>query len=334
MNKNRFFSLVPSYINFNFVGKKNRRIFMAISLVAFLTSFYLLFSKGLNFGIDFLGGAEVQVKINEAWDIGKLRSVIDGGGIKDARIQSLGEASLNEFVIRVRAEEGQIQEISENVKSLLSKELKEGEGFIILKADVVGAAAGSVLRQQGFQALFFTLVVILIYLGLRFDSYFAVASVVALLHDAIVVLGIFVLTQKQFDLAILAAILSLMGYSINDTIIVFDRLRETMQLYPNQSVEQNANKAINETLGRSLVTSLTTFIVAVCIMIFGGMVIHDFAFAFMCGVLIGTFSSVFVASALLVEMIEYREKKKAQNQGKPIKAKKVYQVRPDPSGLN
>lgn len=334
MSKHRFLSLVPLNTNFDFAGKRNRRIFMGISVIAFIASIYFIVVQGLNFGIDFQGGAEVQVRINESWDIGKLRSVIDSGGIKDARIQQIGEAQLNEYVIRVKAEEDQINDVSNQVKTLLSAELKEGEGFVLLKADTVGAAAGSVLRQQGIQALFFTLVVILVYLGLRFDTYYALGAVLALFHDAIVVVGIFVLTQKQFDLAILAAILSLMGYSINDTIIVFDRLRETLELYPKDSIEQNSNRAINETLGRSIVTALTTLMVAVAIMLFGGTVIHDFAFSLVCGVIIGTYSSVFVATAFMIEITQYKDRINEKNSGKPKKSKKVYQVRPDPSAMS
>lgn len=299
------FEIIKPGTNFDFVGK--RHICTVLSIVAVVGSAALLFTKGLNYGIDFTGGAEVQVKVPKTWDIGKLREELDKGGISSPKVQQLGEAGSDEFLIKAQGDEKSLNQVAVQVEGILSKNFKAGE-YQILRSDVVGPAAGSSLRMSGFLSMLYALVCILIYVTLRFDMRFSPGAVLALIHDSALTIGIFVLTQKQFDLQILAALLAIIGYSNNDTIIVFDRVRETAQLYPNMSIYDVVNKAANETLGRTILTSAMTFVSVFALFLFGGSVIHDFAFTFMVGIVIGTYSSIFIASAAVIYMTEWQSR--------------------------
>jgi preprotein translocase subunit SecF len=183
--------------------------------------------------------------------------------------------------------------------------------------------------MSGLLSMIYALICILIYVTIRFDIRYAPGAVFALFHDTVLVLGIFVITQKQFDLQILAAILALIGYSNNDTIIVFDRIRETLHNNPNTNIVQAVIQSINETLGRTILTSFTTFITVFCLWIFGGKTLEDFSFALMVGIIVGTYSSVFIASSLVVFITQWQQKKLlAQKTGQ--KKRKEYAVRPNP----
>lgn len=317
------FQLIKPDINFDFVGK--RAIWLGLSGLAVLATLVLFFTKGLNYGIDFSGGAEIHLKIPSGWDTSKLRSVLEAGGIGDARVQRIGDVGSRDFLVRAQGDEKGLAEVAGQVSSALKKEISESE-FSIERSDIVGPAAGSSLRRQGALAMFYALLVILVYVALRFDSRYAPGAVIALFHDSLVILGVFIVTGKQFDLTILAAILALVGYSNNDTIIVFDRVRETVHNHPEYSIEKAVNKAINETLGRTLVTSLTTFLVVSSLWVFGGPVLENFAFALMVGVIVGTYSSIFIASSLVITLTNRHKKKK----NKQYKSKKEYKVRPEP----
>ena len=183
------------------------------------------------------------------------------------------------------------------------------QDFEITRVDVVGPQAGSELRKSGFLSMFYALLCILIYVAIRFDYRYSPGAVAALFHDSIITMGIFVVTQKEFSLQIVAAILTIIGYSNNDTIIVFDRIRETMRFFPNRTIEENINRSINETLSRTLLTSLCTLLVVVGLMIFGGNVIHDFAFTMCIGIIVGTYSSIFIASPILILLTNFEKKK-------------------------
>ncbi len=322
------FHIIRPGLNIDFVGK--RRIWLGLSLLACIGTIALFFTKGLNFGIDFSGGAEVHLKIPSDWNITQLRNQILKAGIKSPRVQQIGEVEASEYLVRVPSTEENLKEISFKIRNVLLKDLKESE-FQILRADVVGPAAGSLLRKQGFLAMLYALLVILIYVAVRFDSRYAPGAVIALFHDGLIVLGIFIITGKVFDLTILAAILALIGYSNNDTIIVFDRVRETMHLHPEYSIEKTVNSAINETLGRTIVTSLTTFIVVAALYFLGGSVIQNFAFTLMCGVVIGTYSSIFIASSVIITLTRMSENKQKTTKSKKSSKKKRYDVRPDPA---
>lgn len=325
------FNIIKPGTNFDFVGR--RWLWIGISVVGLIASFVLMGTKGLNYGIDFTGGAEIHLRVPLQWDIGKVREVLSQGGLPDVRVQSVGAQEGNkhsEFLVRAQGEENQLNQIADQVRGALSKNLKPEE-FDLLRADIVGPAAGSTLRKNGFLAMFFALLVILVYVSIRFDARYAPGAVIALFHDSVIVLGIFVITQKQFDLTILAAVLALIGYSNNDTIIVYDRVRETLHLQPQLTVEKAVNLAINETLGRTINTSLATFFVTLSLWLLGGSVLENFAFALTVGIVVGSYSSIFVASALVVIITKYRQdRENRQKMSGKKRQKKVYNVQSEP----
>ncbi len=189
--------------------------------------------------------------------------------------------------------------------------------------DVVGPTAGGNLRKSGFLSMFYALLAILVYVAIRFDSRYAPGAVLALFHDTVITIGIYILTQKQFDLTILAALLALIGYSNNDTIIVFDRVREEVKSNPSLSIEAAVNRAINETLGRTLLTSMMTFVTVLSLWLFGGSVIENFAFTMMVGIVVGTYSSIFIASSVVIFMTHWQSRKSAGSSQRSAKKVKV-----------
>ncbi len=327
------FEIIPSGTQIDFVGR--RHLWAGLSVLAVAATVFLFFSKGLNYGIDFTGGAEVQIKVPLAWDTGKVRDELEKGGLKDLKIQKVDnpvqEAKDSQYLIKAQGDEGSLNKISKQVESVLSTQLKSGE-FELQRVDVVGPAAGSSLRMSGFLSMFYALICILVYVTIRFDARYSPGAVLALFHDTMVTLGIFIITQKQFDLQILAALLALIGYSNNDTIIVFDRVRETIYHHPNLKIEDAVNRAVNETLGRTILTSLMTFFTVFALWLLGGKVIENFAFTLMVGIVVGTYSSVFIASSLVIFITHYYERRalKAKIQGTPSKNKPI-KARPEPT---
>lgn len=312
------FHLINPNSNINFVGK--RMIYIGLSVAMILATIVLFFTKGLNYGIDFTGGAEVKVHVPTTWDTGKLRDTLEKGGLENLKILQLGAAAESEYMIRAQEEGKDLNQVVKQIQTSLSTQLKEGE-YVVKSADFVGPSAGGLLRKNGFLAMFYVLLSILIYVAVRFDFRYAPGAVLALFHDAVIVLGVFIVTQKEFDLTVLAAILALIGYSNNDTIIVFDRVRETTKLNPNMPIEQIVNQSINQTLGRTIMTTLATFMSVMMLWAFGGHVLEPFAFALMIGLIIGCYSSVFIASSMVIVLAHYEENKK--NNGKPKKRREV-----------
>lgn len=322
------FEIIRPGTQIDFVGK--RRLWLGISVACILLTFVLFFTKGLNYGIDFTGGAEVQIQVPATWDIATVRSAMEAADIKGLRVQQIGEATTHQFLIKAQGDEKSLNQVSQNVTSALQKTLKPGE-FEIQKTDVVGPAAGSSLRTSGFLSMFYALLCILIYVSIRFDYRYSPGAVLALFHDSVITLGIFIITQKQFDLQILAALLALIGYSNNDTIIVFDRVRETIHQHPDLTIEQAVNRAVNETLGRTILTSLCTFLTVFALWLFGGKVIADFAFTLMVGIVVGTYSSIFIASSLVIYITHYQDKREAKLKASgKAPVRRAANVRPEP----
>lgn len=298
------FQFVKPNVNINFVGQF--KIWVWFSVLTVIASIVLFFTKGLNYGIDFTGGAEIEVQVPVGWDIGRVRKLVEEEAqLKGARVQSIGEEGARQFLIKAQGDEGSLSQVSGKVRDALQKSLKPQE-YEVLRADVVGPAAGASLRTSGFLSMLYAIIAILIYVTLRFDSRYSPGLIVATFHDAVIVVGLFVLFQKPFDLTILAALLALIGYSNNDTIVTFDRVRELANLHPQLDVRSLVNKAINDTLSRTVLTSVTTLLVLTSLLFLGGKVIHDFAFALAVGVVVGTYSTIYVASAMLVGLTEYR----------------------------
>ncbi|HBQ21232.1 MAG: protein-export membrane protein SecF [Deltaproteobacteria bacterium GWA2_38_16] len=296
------------HANFDFIGKKN--VFIAFSIFLVIGSLISIFKPGLKFGIDFSGGTEVQIQFNKSIDSAEVRKILNDSGFKDSSVQHLGVAGSQEFLIRLEQTSGNLKSLQDDVAKTFTKSQGEGS-FNIKKIEMVGPRVGADLKRRGAWALFYSLIGILIYVALRFDYRFAPGGVVALLHDAIIPLGVFAVLGKKFDLTILAAILTIIGYSINDTIVIFDRIRELMKTYPGMDIVAIVNKSVNETMSRTILTSLTVFISLLAIFFFGGEVIHDFAFAMLIGVIVGTYSTIFIASPIFLFLYHRAEKKKA-----------------------
>lgn len=321
------FEIIKPTINIDFMGK--RKLWAGLSVAVIIGTFILLGTKGLNYGIDFTGGAEVQVKVPQNWDIGKVRNALSDGGLQNFKVQQIGLPADSQFIIKAQGDDKSLNAVSTKIGDILKKEVKDGETKIE-RVDVVGPAAGSSLRMSGILSMIYALICILIYVAIRFDTRYAPGAVIALFHDVVIVVGVFIVTQKQFDLTVLAAILALIGYSNNDTIIVFDRVRETLHTNPSLNIISAVNKSINETLGRTILTSSATFLVVFALWAFGGKALEDFAFTLMVGIVVGTYSSVFIASSLVVFMTEFQHKRGVAVKTGKTKAKKAYAVRPDP----
>ena len=278
----------------DFMGRS--KIAMTISIILVLASYAILATKGLNYGIDFAGGTIVQVKYDKAAPIEEMRDKLKGNKLFDsATITKFG--SPNEVIIRMKTSTGSV---TKDVGDVTREALKGTGNFKIRRVDIVGPKVGSELKEKGLMALFLSVAAILIYVAFRFEWRFAVASIVALIHDVSISMGAVALFQIDVNLDVLAAILTLLGYSLNDTIIVFDRIREGIVKSKNVGLSEIINESITRTLARTTLTSLTTFFVVFTLFMFGGEIIHAFAFTLLVGIVVGTYSSIFVASPILM----------------------------------
>ena len=286
------FKLISSSLNYDFLGQK--KIAIVISAFLIIISLASFMTKGLNWGIDFSSGYIVQLKFEKEVNISEIRSAFEENGVTDSVMQSFG--SNNEIIIKLK-EESNFNKDSVNV--FLVDTLSETYPFEILKLEFVGAQIGDELREKGEWAMLVALLSILVYIGFRFELLFGVGAIIALIHDVIITLGFFSLFQIEFDLSVLSAILAVIGYSLNDTIVVYDRIRENINIVKTDSYEYILNISINQTLTRTLVTSLTTMFVLISLYVLGGPAVEYFALAMMIGILVGTYSSIFVASTSL-----------------------------------
>lgn len=271
-----------------------------LSALLVLGSLIGLFTKGLNYGVDFRGGVEVQVKFTDKVELGALRSYLSDKGIPLSQLQSIGAEEQNEFLFKLETDEGaDLNAISNQVQSVLGEKYG-ADKFEILKNDIVGPKAGAELRTSAFKAIIWAILAIMIYLALRFDYKFAPGAIAALFHDVAIIIGAFILTQKEFSLQIVAALLAIIGYSVNDTVVIYDRVREIEAANPSMPMIQVINRAINETMSRTIITSATVLGVSLVMLIWGGAVIHDFFFAMTIGILLGVYSTIFIAVPMTV----------------------------------
>jgi len=269
-----------------------RRKALLVSALAVALSLGMLLLRGLNWGIDFAGGELLQLEFESPIELEKVRSAFAGVGQGGAVLQKYSEVGLL----------AKTREMDEGTRRKLLGELKGSVGpFQVLRMEKVGPVVGEELRRQALLAIGVAILGILVYVALRFNLRFAVPSVLCLVHDSLVVLGFFSLLQREISLPFVAAILTIVGYSLNDTIVVFDRIREDMRGRGRKDVVSLVNGSINRVLSRTINTSLTTLFPVLILFLFGGEIISDFALAFLVGIVVGTYSSVFVASALLVE---------------------------------
>ena len=304
--------LIKPDLNIDFLGKS--KPFVLISTIAAVLSIVGLFTKGLNYGIDFTGGTEVQVKVPADWDTGKLRDAIDAGGtIKEPKIVQIGEPGDHEFLVKVQSAPDALNAVSAQVNDLLSKKLAPDQ-YKIERVDVVGPQAGANLRTSAFLAIFYATLGILIYITFRFDTRYAPGMIRALGVDVIITLGIWILLQREFNLTVLASLLTVAGYSCNDTIVIYDRIRDYTRSHPDWKIEDAINKSINQNLGRTILTVLCTLFVVVSLWLFGGPVLADFALPMLIGFAISIPSTIFVANPLIVYM-EHRRMARAKISG-------------------
>ena len=284
--------LVPDNSAFDFLCQM--RLTAALSVMLVLVSIGLFFGKGLNLGIDFRGGILIEAQSQNAVEVAKIRSDLSRLSLGDISIQSFG--SERDILIRVQRQEGdetaQIAAIQRITETL-------GENFDIRRTEFVGPTIGAELAEKGMLAVGCALLAIMIYIWFRFEWQFSIAAVIALGHDVISTVGLFALVSFEFNLATVAAILTIAGYSINDTVVVFDRVRENLRKYKSWDQAKILNKSLNETLSRTVMTSVTTSLALLAIIIFGGAVLRDFALAMLWGVTIGTYSSIFVAVGVI-----------------------------------
>ncbi len=293
-------------LNIDYVGKF--KVFGSLSLVLILASLVGFFTRGLNYGVDFSGGVEVQVKFADQVELGQLREVMNENKVPLSQLQSIGDESQNEFLLKLESDKGDLNAVSNQVGNVLTSKYGEGK-FEILKNDIVGPKAGAELRTSAFKALLWAIVAIMIYLALRFDYKFAPGAIAALIHDVTIIIGAFILTQKEFSLQIVAALLAIIGYSVNDTVVIYDRVREIETMHPELSTFETINRALNETMSRTIITSATVLGVSVVMLVWGGSVIQDFFFAMTIGVVLGVYSTIFIAIPMTAFYEKFVDKK-------------------------
>ena len=307
------FELIPPNTKIDFIGRG--KLCASLSVLLILVSLALIPVRGLRLGVDFAGGTEMQVRFDPGVEAneGKLRSVLaDSGVVEDPAVVRFGEASAREFLVKFKggeevnaadAGESAEQSVTASVDrvELVQAALVEGVGPLsVERVDFVGPRVGQELRSDGLWALFWASLAILVYVTIRFSSRFAPGAVVAVMHDLLVTSGIWVILGFEFDLRVLAALLAIIGYSLNDTIIIYDRIRENMELRTKAALADVLNESVNQTLSRTVLTSGTTLVALLSLYFLGGEVIRPFALAMLIGVIVGTYSSVYIAAPLLL----------------------------------
>ncbi len=289
--------LLNKDLKIDFMGQ--RKIALIMSVILVLLSLAAVFTKGLNLGIDFTGGTLVEIGYQEAADLNDIRSRLADSEFKDAVVQNFG--SPRDVLIRLSTE-GELAQAD-----VSTKVLEVLPGSEMRRVEFVGPQVGEELTEDGGLAILYALIGILIYVTVRFQSKFAPGAVVALVHDVIIVLGVFAFVGVEFDLPVLAAILAVIGYSLNDTIVVYDRIRENFRNLRKATPMEVVNISLNQTLSRTIMTSVTTLLVLISLFTFGGEMIHAFSLALIIGVVVGTYSSMYVASVTAIALGVSRE---------------------------
>ncbi|WP_455375613.1 protein translocase subunit SecF [Kaarinaea lacus] len=281
--------------NFDFMGKRN--IALTVSAILLIVALGSLFTRGLNFGLDFSGGTLIELGYTQPVDLTATRETLEKGGIPDAVVQHFGTSQ--DILIRLAPKEGENDaDLSTRVVAVLQKETSDK--IDLRRVEFVGPQVGEELAEDGGLAVLYALICIFIYVFFRFEWRFAAGSVLALFHDVLITLGVFSMFQLDFDLTVLAACLAVIGYSLNDTIVVFDRIRENFRKMRKGTSVEIANSSLNQTLSRTLMTSITTLLVLIALFIVGGEIIHGFATALIIGVVVGTYSSIYIASSAAI----------------------------------
>lgn len=310
----KFFEFIPSGTNIDFIGKF--KYFLAFSIIAGIAIIVGIFTKGLNYGIDFTGGTVMQIKFKEPRPTEDVRKLMDAVQEKDASVVSLGEGHL-EYLITTRTAGS-----NKDAKNLpLNKKLVDHLGadkVQILSADIVGPKVGAELKLAALRSLFYTVLLIMVYIWLRFDFRFAPGATVAMVHDLLMTTGFYLVTGSEFTITAIAALLTIAGYSVNDTIVIYDRAREIMKKGGDSlSLPDVLNRSVNITLSRTIVTSGVTLISVIPIAIFTQGEIKNFAFAMIFGLFVGTYSTIYIAAPFTIYVEKFLAKKKVKDQSKP-----------------
>ena len=271
------------------------KVFLFTSLTMVVASFFLLLSKGLNLGIDFKGGTVIEIQVSKNTSSEKIRSYFLDLKLGDVKVKNFGDDNV---YLAILENKNNKSDYTNNLKINLEQKLDDKINF--RRIEIVGPKVSDELTKSGLYAIIISLSLMLIYIWFRFEWQFSIGAILALLHDVILTLGIFSLISLEFNLSIIAAILTIVGYSINDTVVIFDRIRENLKKDEKSNLNDILNNSINETLPRTLKTSITTLLALIAIYIFGGEILRGFSFALIWGVLIGTYSSIFIASPVLL----------------------------------
>jgi preprotein translocase subunit SecF len=284
--------------NIDFIGKKYITFLVSGSLMILGIIAIVALARGKgNVGIDFAGGTSVELKFETPVQLQSIRSALDKGGLKDIALQDI--PSENRVLISTKRSEGDVNKIANEITAALTKNLS-GAKYVVDSTTAIGPKVGNKLRMDAAKAIIMATLGILIYVAFRFKFQFGVGATIATFHDVIAVLGIFFILGKEINLIVVSALLTIAGYSLTDTVVVFDRIRENLKLQSKEPIPSVINRSINEVLSRTIITSLTTFLAAAALFFLGGEVIHDFAFAILAGIIVGTYSSIYVASPVLL----------------------------------
>jgi preprotein translocase subunit SecF len=286
--------LFPSNSKVDFLGW--RKVSIAISIVLMIASIFLITTRGLNYALDFTGGVLVEAAYEQPVEIAQVREALEKGGFENALVQTLGGTREVSIRLQATSDAKQLDQVAAKVLAAL----KAARPDVTMKrSEAVGPQVGEELKGDGMIAVVFVIIGIMIYIGIRFEKRFAIAAIASEFHDTILTVGFFALTQREFDLTVLASVLAVVGYSINDKVVVFDRVRELFRTTRKADPYEVLNRAINQTLSRTIMTSLTTALSMFALYFFGGPAVHGFALTMLIGIVIGTLSSIFFANPIL-----------------------------------
>ena len=275
------------------------RIFNFVSLILIIISIGSIIYKGLNFGVDFKGGTLIELRVENAEiRIGDVRQSFLKMNLGDVNVKKFGKE--NDFLIKFEGNDKNKENFVEDIKIQLSKDI--GNNFSFRRVEDVGPKVSGELLRSGLIAIVLSLSAMLIYIWIRFEWQFSLGAIIALIHDVIITIGFFSILEFEINLSIVAAVLTIVGYSMNDTVVIFDRVRENLKKYSSKTINEISNLSINETLSRTIITSLTTLLALLSIFFFGGKILHGFSFAMILGVIFGTYSSIFIANPILMKL--------------------------------
>ena len=289
--------LIRPGTRFDFIGKKKFTLWISVAAIL-LSLGSIFFHSGLRYGVDFAGGILIQIRFSKVTEISEVRSALESIGVKDSMVQNFGGES--EFLIRLEKASGDLEEVSKKIQSSLQERFKD-KTLEIRRVEVVGPKVGKDLKRKALWAVGLSFLAILIYVAWRFKQVsYGLGGIVALVHDILITFGAISIADLEYSLSLMAVILTIIGFSINDTIVIFDRVRENIKKMRKENLETVFNISINETLGRTILTSGTVMIVVLILFFFGGPVIHDFALTLIVGLISGTYSTVYIASPVVL----------------------------------